>query len=319
MAGRLAQLRAETDPILTKFAVGYRPVQGIARLVAPVIKADRESGTFFKFGKEGFYIYDTERALRANAKKADYHLTNDTFLCTEHAIETSLDYKELDQAAKYGASRVLQLEKRSINFTQRILEVELEKAVADIVFSTTYYATGNKTTLTGGNQWNEYATSDPVGDVATGRIAARADMGIEPNTMVIGYTAWEKLRFHPALLENLKYSQKGIVTEDLAAQLLGVDRIIVGKKVYSTDAGVFTDLWNDSVALIYVPTDNNGNVMGEEAVEGTTPHTVIIEEMGYPEVRTYDEKKVRSYETTRKYQVKNVSTSYGYLILDTVA
>jgi len=319
MAGRLAQLRASTNPILTSFAVGFKPVAGIARLVAPIVRADRESGTLFTFGKEGFFIYDTQRALRANAKKADFHLSSDTFLCTEHAIETSLDYKELDQASKYGAARVLQLEQRSINFTQRILDVELEKAVADLIFSGTYYASGNKVTLTGGDQFSDYANSDPQGVVQTGMAAARADMGIEPNTMVIGYTAWQTLRFHPQLLEKIKYSQKGILTEDLVAQLLGVDRVIVGKKVYSTDAGVFTDLWGDYIALIYVPVDAQGNVMGEEMVEGTTPHTVIIEEMGYPEVRTYDEKKVRSYETTRKYQVKNISTSYGYLISDTVA
>jgi len=85
--------------------------------------------------------------------------------------------------------------------------------------------------------------------------------------------------------------------------------VLVGKAVYSTDAGVFTDIWTDNAALVYTPDKG-------EMVEGTTPHTVLIEEEGYPEVRSYDEKDVKSYRTTRKYVVKNISTSYGYLIVD---
>jgi hypothetical protein len=75
---------------------------------------------------------------------------------------------------------------------------------------------------------------------------------------------------------------------------------------------VFTDLWGDYAALVYLPENM-------EMPEGTTPHTVIIEEEGYPEVKTYDDKKVRLYEVTRKYQVKQIDNTFGYLICDTTA
>jgi hypothetical protein len=312
MAGRLSQLGGETNPILSQFAVGYKPVQGIARLVAPIVPSLTRTGTLMTFGKEGFMLYDTERALRAPAKKADFHLSTDTYTCAEHAFETQLDYAEIKEAEKYGASKILSLGQRAVSFTQRILELELEKAVADIILSGTYYASGNKVTLSGGDQFSDYANSDPIGVVDTGLAAARADMGIEPNTGVIGYTAWKKLKNHPALLAIYENVVKGILTPALVAEALGLEQLYVGKPVYSTDAGVFTDIWGDYMALIYMPP-------AAEMAEGTTPHTVIIEEEGYPMVKTYDEKKVRSYETTRRYQVKNVSTSYGYLISDLIA
>lgn len=69
-----------------------------------------------------------------------------------------------------------------------------------------------------------------------------------------------------------------------AAELLEMENVYVGKGVYSSDGSTFADLWTDSVALLYVPSN-------PELVEGTTPHTVVIEEEGFPEVRTYDEKK----------------------------
>lgn len=319
MASRLKQIQGETNPILSTFALGFQaPANLIARQVAPIVPTMTESGTLYSFGKEGLMIYDTERAMRAAAKKIDFYLSKDTYRCAEHALETSLDYKEIEAATRYGAARVLSLEQRAVNLVQRALEIELEKGVADVLFSGTYYATGNKVTLTGNDQWlvadgSAGSTSDPVTDiVVTGLAAARADMGVEPNTAVFGYLSWKAFREHPTVIERFKHTQGTIITPQMAASLLGVERVIVGQAVYSTDAGVFTNIWGDSVALIYTPGAG-------EMAEGTTPHTVIIEEEGYPEVRTYDMKKTRDYEVTRKYVVKNASTSYGYLILDTNA
>jgi hypothetical protein len=312
MAGRQNQIAGETNPILTKFAAGYKAVNGIAQFVAPIVESLTPTGTLFSFGKEGFYLYDTERALRANAKKIDFHLSKDTYACTEHALEASLDYKELEAAEKYGAQEVLKLKQRSINLVQNALQVELEKAVAAYLFDATYYASGNKATLSGTSQWSDTANSNPISAIKTGMAAARADMGVDPNTLVLGYTAFNTLIDHPAIIERVKYSMKAVITEELLAQLLNLKNVYVGRKVYSTDAGVFTDIWGDYAALIYVPEAG-------ELVEGTTPHTIVIEEKGYPEVKTYQEKKVESYEVTRKYQVKNVSTSNGYLFTDTTA
>lgn len=323
MASRIETIQGETSPILTTFAEGFvSPARLIAPMVAPVIRSMTETGTLYIFGKEGFMLYDTERALRAAAKKFDYFLSKDTYVCKEHALETSLDYKELEAAQKYGAQAVLRLEQRSINVVQQALAIELEKAVADYVFSGTYYATGNKATLTGTDQWQVSgggagSTSTPIEDIVkTGAQAARADMGVYPNTVVFGATAWKAFREHPDVVERVRYTSPvgnpSVISMAQAAQLLDVENVYVGNAVYSTDAGVFTDIWGDSVAMIYVPP-------ADMMVEGTTPHTIIVEEEGYPEVRVYDSKKTRDYEVTRKYVVKNLDTSYGYLILDTVA
>jgi hypothetical protein len=310
MASRLETLRGQVDPILTQFAIGYKSADLIAEQVCPVVDVYVDGGTIVTFGKEGFYLYDTERALRANAKKADFVVGKDTYQVAENAFETSLDYDELDAATSVGADAVMKLEQRSVQFTQLALARRLEYTVANIVLSGTYYASGNKVTLTGDDKWSS-ANSDPLGQIKTGIKAARADMGIEPNTLVLGYDAYWELAAHAqikAMFSDNKDKEIVLRAEDIAA-LLRLQRVIVGKSNYSTDAGVFTDLWTDSAALIYLPPP-------AELVEGTTPHTVIFRRAGYPIVRTYNEKKVRSYETTRKHQVKNISTSNGYLIED---
>jgi hypothetical protein len=314
MASRAKTIAASTNPILTQFATGYSGKRGfIGRLVAPVIESLTETGSIFGFGKEGFKIYNTERAPRTNANKVDFAISSDTYACAEHALGTELDKKkEIEQAKKYGAAQVLKLEQRAVTFVQDLIERELEKSIADIILGATYYATGNKTTLTGTDQWSDVDNSDPIGDIETGIDAAQADMGVEPNTLVMGYQAFRTLKNHPAITEKIKYSMKAKVTPELLADLLDFEKIFVGRSIYSTDAGVFTRLWGDSVALIYTPSK-------DELVEGTTPHTVVIEEKGYPVVETFDREKTVGYEVTRSYQVKNISTSNGYLISDVAA
>lgn len=318
MATRLSELRAQVDPVLSTFARGFQPgARFIARQVAPIVPVTAEKGTIATFGKEGFKIYNTERALRANPKQIDLAVGSDTYVCSEYALETSLDYRELEEAQIVGAEQVIALERRSINMLQSSLEVDLEKQVADILFSGTYYASGYDVTLSGNDQWKvaggaQGSTSTPIADIKTGLTAARAGMGVYPNTIVFGALAWDAFTEHSDVLDRIKHTQTGVVTEQLAAQLLGVERVLVGKGVYANASDAFVDIWGDNVALIYTPENSM-------MAEGTTPHTAIFEKLGYPKVMTHDNKYTRDYAVQRVHAVKNIATTYGYLIIDTNA
>lgn len=307
--GRESQLRGSTNPLLSQFATGYKNSGHIHPLVAPSVNVLKDTGTFYVMGKEGFFIYDTKRALRAEAKKVFSELSNDTYACVEHALEHPLDYEEIEIAKRYGAAKVLDLKKRCGMIVSGALSIAKEKAVADILFSDTYYASGNKVTLTGTEQWDQKSTSDPITDINTGKEAARDDIGRMPNTLVFGHDAWETFRNHPNVIAKIKNSKNAFVTIDDAKEILDVENIIVGDSVYSTDAGVFTDLWADNVAIIYLPKQG-------ELAEGVPIHTVSFDLVGFPLVREYANKKTLDIEETQKYHIKNISTSNGYLITD---
>jgi len=311
MPSRNKQIQASLDPVLTNFAVGYRRQDLIFRLVAPVLDPLTESGKIFSFGKGGFKIHDSKRALRTKIKvKPTDALTTTSFRCEEESLKEYLDDEELKAAETYGHAQILKLEQRLVNALQSSLEIGIEKAVADYLFGASYYASGNKLTLSGTDQWTDTANSDPVGQLDTGKAAARADMGVEPNTLVLGYTSFNSLKRHPQIIEKIKYSMKAVITADLLAELLDLKNVIVGKAVYASDAGVFTDLWTDSAALIYVPENM-------EQAEGTTPHTVVLEQKGFPQVlRFAPEELVFPFAVRRKYDVINVDTSFGYLLSD---
>ena len=313
MATRNRALVGDTNPILSKFASGYKNAAMIADLVCPRITSLTESGTYFGFGKEGQKQYNTKRAARTRPGQIDQFPTTATYECVEHSLETVLDIrKEIQQAEKYGAGAVLKLKQRSMMMIEKALAVAREKAVADILFGTSYYASGNKVALTGTDCWSDKTNSDPVGNVQDGKIAARADMGIEPNTLVLGYLSLMQLVEHPEIIGKLSNAKNAYPTIEDLKTILNIDKIVVGKSVYSTDAGVFTDLWTDNAALIYTP--NEG-----ELPEGVPVHSVQIHEEGYPEVREKQDDLLWTGTEFQKYVVKNISTSFGYLISNTKA
>lgn len=312
MASRRDQLSGSTNPLLSTFAQGYKNANMIGDLVVPNVPVLTPTGTYFSFGKEGFYLYDTKRALRTEAKKIFSALASATYECVEHALEHPLDYKEIEIAERFGADKVLSLKKRTGMIVSRAMAVAKEKAKADLLFSGTYYASGNKATLTGTDQWTDKTNSTPLVDIQTGIEAARADIGIEPNTAVFGYEAWAAFRQHPTVLAKIKFTKNNVVSVEDAKEILGVKDIFIGQSVYSTDAGVFTDLWGDNVALIYLPVEG-------EMAEGVPIHTVNFALTGYPEVREYPNKKTLDIEETQYFVPKNINTSNGYLIIDVCA
>ena len=313
MPTRNREIVGVVNPLLTEFATGYKNAQFIADLVVPSVESLTESGTILTFGKAGFKLYDTNRAPRANSRKIDWYNSKVTYICAEHSLETSLDWeKEIKVAEKYGAQKVLDLKKRSLRTVEKALAVDKEKAVADILFGSSYYATGNKVSLTGTDVWTDTTNSDPIGNISDGKKAARDDMGIEPNTLVLGYLSWVALKNHPALTGKIKNAKSSDEINKDAQEILDIEKIIIGKAVYAGDEGKLAEHWTDNAALIYTPNT------GEEA-EDIREHTVLIKEVGYPLVKEYSSKYTLDMTEFQKWVVKNLSTSNGYLIINTNA
>jgi hypothetical protein len=75
-------------------------------------------------------------------------------------------------------------------------------------------------------QWNDTA-SDPIRDVQAWLIDYRLLTGYTPNVMVIGAEVMRQLKNHPDLIDRIKYTQRGVVTEDLIASLFGIPKLVV--------------------------------------------------------------------------------------------
>jgi hypothetical protein len=90
--------------------------------------------------------------------------------------------------------------------------------------------------------------------------------GHRPNVLVIKPAAWNAFRAAPAFTDAIKYTQRGVLTTELFASLLDVDRVIVPRTLYDsvdegqTASGAF--MWPAAchALLCYVAPNNGGNM-----------------------------------------------------------
>jgi hypothetical protein len=306
---RLKDLRV-VDAVLTQIAWGYKNAQMVADAIFPPVTVTKEGGKIPKFDKEAFKLSKTERALRAMSNRMQPgDRTTIDYVLTEHDLEYPMDYREI-------AEDVFPHEKRATKTVQDKIMLRNEKDRADLAQNLANYPTGNKVTLSGTSQFT-HADSTPIVTVEAGKDAVRSKIGFRPNVMLMGALTFGALKFHPKLIEKIKYSQKGIVTLDLMKELFEMDDIVVGEAVYATDAGVMTDIWSDVLILAYVPTAaKSGNGSYEEPAFAYT-----LRKKGYPQVDTRDENggKLRLVRNTDNLTSKIVGSEAGYLIYDTCA
>jgi hypothetical protein len=98
----------------------------------------------------------------------------------------------------------------------------------DVDWATSYFKTGVWTTNRVGTtdfvKWDA-AGSDPIGVIANEIVNFRKLTGFKPNICVLGASVMVALKQHPDIIDRIKYTQKGIVTEDLIATLFDVDEL----------------------------------------------------------------------------------------------
>jgi hypothetical protein len=236
------------DAVLSGVSVKYTNDEYIADQVMPVIPVKKESDIYYKYTRN-WKLPQSKRAAGAEANEVEWNVTTDTYSCEEYALKDLIPDR-----VRNNADNPLSLDVDTTENLTDLIQLGREKRVADVVFAAGTYG-AQTSALAGANQWDDYAGSDPIGDVRDARATVHSASGKMPNVMVIGYQAFLKLLDHPDILERIKYTQKGIITADLIAQVFEVDKILVGKAlVDSTVEGIAESLgyvWGKSVALLY--------------------------------------------------------------------
>ncbi|MEA2056899.1 MAG: major capsid protein [Patescibacteria group bacterium] len=235
------------DAVMSGISVMYSNDEYIADRVMPVVPVQKESDTYYKFTRN-WRLPEAKRAPGGEANEVEWNLSTDNYSCVEYALK---DF--LADRVKNNADKPVNAEIQTTENLTDLVHLIREKRIADIVFAGGNY--GSTSALTGSNQWDDYAGSDPIGDVRTAKDTVHAASGKMPNTMIVGYQVHSKLLDHPDILERIKYTQKGKITADLLASLFEVDNYIVGKAIYdSSDSGGSESLgyiWGKYASLIY--------------------------------------------------------------------
>jgi hypothetical protein len=235
------------DSVLSGVSVMYENDEMIADRVMPVVPVANESDIYYKYTRN-WRLPEAKRAPGAEAAKVEWNVETDSYTCVEYALKDFVSDRD-----RKNADKPLDLDVDTAENLTNLIMLLREKRVADIVFDSSNH--GSSSALSGTDKWSDYDDSDPIGDVRDAKSTVHVASGKMPNTMIVGYQVHLKLLDHPDLLDRIKYTQRGVITADLIAQVFEVDNYIVGKAAYdSSDEGGTESLgyvWGKKVALIY--------------------------------------------------------------------
>ncbi|NOR68140.1 MAG: hypothetical protein GQ532_00315, partial [Methylomarinum sp.] len=172
-----AQLRV-IDPILTTHVQGYIHPEHIGMALFPRVPVSVSGGKIIEFGKEAFRLYNSARAPGTAFKRLQFGYEGKPFALENHGLEAVVPREHQREA---GAVPGIDLASRATNTVMRANSLILENAQAEMARDLSLYDVNHKNTLSGTDQWNDYANSDPVADVNVAKEAIRSSTGVYPN------------------------------------------------------------------------------------------------------------------------------------------
>lgn len=225
------------DKALTNISVKYLQDESnfIAGQVFPSVPVKKQSDRYFVYLREDWFRDDAqERAPGTESAGGDYEIDNTpTYFCRKYAF-----HKDVYEEDRANADDPLTPDEDAVAFVTDKILLNKENNWARTFFKKGVWGTDYDGAATAASgkivYWDDYANSTPIEDM-TGFATDMSEVtGKRPNTLVMGRRVYDALKNHPDFLDRVKYTQKGVVTKDLMAEMFDVERVLVANAIQNT-------------------------------------------------------------------------------------
>ena len=272
------------DPVLSEHARGYRQPGLVGRSLFPLAPVPIYAGKIIQFGKEAFRLVNTSRAPGTATKRINFGYQGEPYAIMPSSLEATVPRELMRDASQVPG---IDLGTRAINTVLRVMQLGHENSCATIARNTASYDANHQMALSGTSAWSS-STSTPSADIATGSEAIRSSIGVYPNTALLSAKAMKNLRFHPEIIDRIKYTGRDSVTAQLLGQLWNIENVVVGAAMTADPVtDVFGDVWGADVVLAYVAPSGGGDASAN-AEEPSYGYTYLIEGMPLVEAPYWD-------------------------------
>ena len=305
------------DQMLTNISIAYAQSQDafISSKVFPVVPVDKQSDKYYTFPKNDWFRDEAQkRADSTESAGGGYTLSSDSYYCDVWAF-----HKDVGSQTKANADQQINLERGAVQFvTQRLLLRQEIQWVSDY-FTTSVWGTD----YTPANLWSDYTSSDPIEDIETAKETVLSTTGFMPNTLVIGYQVFRKLKNHPDIIDRIKYTSSENVTPALLARMFEIDNLYISKSIKATnnegETAAYAFTHGKHALLCYVNPSpglmqpSAGYTFAWTGVSGTLGATVGVD--------SFDIRKIKAtrYEAEMAFDNKVVASDLGYFFNGAVA
>ena len=127
-------------------------------------------------------------------------------------------------------------------------------------------------TATGPAAWSG-ATSNPIEDILTMKRAVANQIGIRPNSAVLGTAVFDLLLTNEAILDRIKYTSADSIDTDVIARYFGLERgLRVAEGRYLASNGTLQPVFPaNGILLFYSPNGPSDSIMPAGGANAATP------------------------------------------------
>jgi hypothetical protein len=237
---------------LTQIMIAYaqQSKDFIADKVFPVVPVEHQSDFYYRYGRRSYL--QTNAALRAPGPESpgvDWTFRKDTFSTAVWALHT-----DIEDQLRSNADANFQFDTAG---TELITQQMLLRR--DLQWVSSYFAsnvwgetlTGVATNSPTSTQFTQFdiAGSTPIEVFRAAKLRFKRRTGMTPNIAVFSANAYNALLDHPEIIERIKYTQAGFLTEQLIAQAIGIDQVLVASAVQATN-------YDEEITADTAPTTN---------------------------------------------------------------
>lgn len=238
---------------LTNVAIAYSQDQtfSVADKMFPIVGVNKQSDSYFTFEKSDFRRVEAKlRAPGSPAAEGGYRVSTGSYFCHQYAIRIPIT-----DEARANADEPLNLDMNASRWVTEQLILKRDKIWATNYFATSIWARD----LTGGTDFVQWSGSggDPIKLIHDESVRMLKETGKKPNRMLVGAEVMPALLNHPDIIERIKYTQRGVASVELLAELFGVSKFVVGALSEDTALEGATDvnafMFGKSALLCYAP------------------------------------------------------------------
>jgi hypothetical protein len=243
------------DRALTNISVGY--MQGdsafIADKVFPIIPVQKQSDIYYVYSKSDMFRDEVkERGRGAESAGGNWNITTaDPYHCRKYAY-----HYDITQEERVNYDQPIDVERDTTTWLSQKMLLKREMDFANKFFKTGVWGRNiaGVASAPSTNQCLKFSdqTSDPVKLINDIMLEMAGTSGKKPNFAIMSPDVFYALKNHDAIMDRIKYTQKGIITIDLIASLFELENIYIPWGV--VNAGPQTpgyDDTKDATSFIY--------------------------------------------------------------------
>lgn len=221
------------DAALSQMSVAY--IQNannfVARKMFPVLPVQYRSDKYFVYSQADF-LRDEARLRAAGVESAgsEYALTTATYTAERYAL-----HKDIADEVRFNADPAIDPERDAVEFlAQKMLIHEDRKFAADFM-KTGVWGTDRQGGGVNFANWT-VATTDIIAQIDAWGDTIQKATGNRPNKLLLSRDVYAVVKNNATILESIKYTQTGVITQQLLANLLGLDEVVVADGLYNSAA-----------------------------------------------------------------------------------